>query len=591
MAILAYLWLRAASDPSPYSRLDPVLPLFGPALLACAVVSLPRVATSVRLTRARDVWLAALATTIVVTTGIYAQRNLPQAGLFYYGRYLVPELLPAVVLLATATVLRVRGTEGTRTRRALAWALGLFVLGWTAAPLVLHPVTRLREFAGAERIVDRIAARIPADALVIAGGEGWHHGHTFNQVGGALQVRHGRNVLPYRSREAFYATAYELLVSRPQAEGTPPPPVFLLLGEATHHHRPTKDATPLAAIDDLLPPPFVAREVTLVELFTDRLTPVTGELPIRVTRDELRMALFRIDVDGRGEHRFDLSRPQPRLQITGEHEITEHGLCLGEGAKVKIRVVDNPLRGPGSVVLVATRGTARINPKLIIAIDGAPRGLNPAATTPARRDTLGPFPVAGPPSTVTIRGFKRRRQGDCPFGGLAELRLLEPDRAALEHATADAITLAPDADLGHPVEPTLWVGGRGLSRYRPGIEPTPEIADRSIVLVPDRDATFPPEPMPAGGRTELDVIVTLKGSRIAADTRLVLTADGEEVATIDPPDDRPGTWQSDPIPWRPTASVVRWSLKLDPTTELDRVRVRDIALFSRGPVVPSRVVD
>ena len=379
-----------------------------------------------------------------------------------------------------------------------------------------------------------------------------------------------------------------------RAEGTPPPPLFVLLGEATHHYRPTEQSTPLAAVDDLFPPPFVAREVTLVELFTDRLTPVTGELPTRVTRDELRMGLFRIEVDGsgRGEHRFDLSVPQPHLQITGEHELTEHGLCIGEGAKVKIQlVVDSPLRGPGSVVLVATHGTARINPKLLVTIDGAPRGLNPAALPPAHRDTLGPFAVAKAPSTVTIRGFKRRRQGACPYGGLAELRLLELDRPALEYAETEAITLAPDADLGHPVEPTLWVGGRGLSRYRPGIEPGPEIADRSIVVTADRDATFPPEPVPAAGRTELDVIVTLKGSRVAADTRVVLAADGKHVATIDPPDDRPGTWQSDPISWRPPSPVVRWSVKLDPTTELDRIRVRDIALFSRGPIVPSRLSD
>jgi hypothetical protein len=41
------------------------------------------------------VWLLALASVPVFTLALYAQRNLPHATLYYYGRYLVPELLPA----------------------------------------------------------------------------------------------------------------------------------------------------------------------------------------------------------------------------------------------------------------------------------------------------------------------------------------------------------------------------------------------------------------------------------------------------------------------------------------------------------------
>jgi hypothetical protein len=592
-SVIAYAWLRAASEATPASRLDPALPLLGAPLLVCAAIALPSVAGRARLTRARDVWLAAAAAIVVVTIGLYAQRNLPQAGLFYYGRYLAPELLPACVLLATATVDRVRGAS--RARKLAAAILGTALLGATAAPLLLHPVVRLREFDGAHRLVERIAAATPADAIVIAGGEGWHHGHTFNQVGGALQLQHGRAVLPYASREAFYATAYELLVSRPGATGTTPPPVFLLIGEATHHYRRSRGDTPLAAIDDLLPPPFVAREVALFELFTDRLTPVSGVLPTRVTRDELRMALVHIDVDPEraGERRFRFGGPDPPagLEVGGAFELTERGLCFTKRGQVTIRFADGLPPGPGSVVLVATPGTADVNAKLAIAIDGAIRRPT-AARLPARpMDTLGPFGVASAPSTIAIRGFARERDAACPFGGLAEVRVLEPDRSALAIAATDvsAVTIGPPNDLGHPVEPTLWVGGRGLSRYRPGTEPVPDIDGLSLVVEGAAALEFAEEPLPAGGQSTLDVIVTLTDTHLGPDARLVLSVDGVDVATIDPPDEREGTWQSEPHAWQPTAPVVRFGVRLKDAGADDRIALRDIGLFSRGPVVASQL--
>ena len=64
-------------------------------------------------------------------------------------------------------------------------------------------------------------------------------------------------------------------------------PVFLLVNEATHAYRPTKDESPRAAIDDLLPPPFTAVEVHGLELVVHRLTPDEHAPPMRATRDEL----------------------------------------------------------------------------------------------------------------------------------------------------------------------------------------------------------------------------------------------------------------------------------------------------------------
>ena len=591
VAVLAYAWMRAASPPMPASRLDPAIPLFGATLLACAALAVPRVVARAELTRARDVWLAAAAALVVVTLGLYAQRNLPQAGLFYYGRYLTPELLPACALLAAATVDRLR-TAGLY-RRIAAAALGLLLLGLAAAPLVRDPVVRLREFEGGQRLVDRIAAAVPADAVVVAGGEGWHHGHTFNQVGGALQMGHGRSVLPYTSREAFYATAYELLVGRPEAEGIAAPPLYLLLGEATHHYRREQGGTPLAAIDDLLPPPFVAREIALLELFTDRLTPVTGEMPTRVTRDELRMALVRIDVDPdrAGERRFRFRGPDPPsgLELAGSFELTEHGLCFDRHETVTIHFTEGLPLGPGSIVLVATPGTAEVNAKLSIAIDDVARSPSPPQTGPRPADTLGPFPIASAPAKVAIQGFARSRDAACPYGGLAELRVLDVDRPALAMANAEATTLAPARDLGHPVEPTLWVGGRGLSRYRPGIEPAPEIEALSIVVTEAEALRFADEPLPAAGQSPIDVIVTLTGAKVGPDTRLVVSVDDLDVLTIDPPDELHGTWQSVPQAWTPAAPVVRFGVRLDGAQAAERVLLRDIGLFSRGPVVASRL--
>jgi hypothetical protein len=472
--------------------------------------------------------------------------------------------------------------------------LGVLLLGLAAAPLVLHPVVRLREFAGAHRLVDRLAAAIPADAVVIAGGEGWHHGHTFNQVGGALQLAHDRAVLPYASREAFYATAYELLISRPDATGIAAPPVYLLIGEATHHYRPEAGSTPLAAIDDLLPPPFVARELALLELFTDRLTPVTNLMPTRVTRDELRMALVRIDVDpdrvGERRFHFDGPDPPPGLELRGEFELGEQGLCFVKRGTVTIDFDGLPL-GPGSVALVATPGTADINAKLAIAIDGTARRSTAPQMAVRPADTLGPFAVATAPSEIEIQGFARERPGTCPFGGLAEVRVLDVDRSALAMVSADAMTIAPARDLGHAVEPTLWVGGRGLSRYRAGIEPTPEIEALSIVVTGAAPLQFAEEPLPAGGRSEIDIIVTLTGARVGPGARLVVSVDDVDVATIDPPDEHGSTWQSEPQTWRPTAPVVRFGVRLEGGQADDAIALRDIGLFSRGPIVASRLVD
>lgn len=586
-AVVLYGVLRWISPASTHARLDPAGAMFGPLVIAGTILALPGMALRVRLTRSRDVWLTAIAATLTATVLLYAQRNLPRAGLFYYGRYLAPELLPVAALLCTATLHGVAKRLPTWPRRVWTLAAIAGLLFSTALPLIRTPTVRLREFEGADRLVDSIADALEPGAIVIAGGEGWHHGHTFNQVGGALAMRHGIDVMPYHGREAAYAMAYELLLLGPRARDEAPPPLYLLLGEATHHVRALQGEAPRAAFDDRLPPPFRTTELTAFELFTDRLTPVVRTMPGRVTREELRMVLVRIDIDPShaGERRWKLDGPTP-LQLEGSFSRAEAGVCLKRSAPLVLRLPEN--LGPGSLVLVMTPGTDRSNAKLAVQIDGRDVPLRRLSAPTRHRDTLGPF-VLDSPSRVRIEALDRGHPGAaCSHGGLAEVRWLAPDSGA-DWSNLRAVTLGPKHDLGHRLEPTVWVPGRGLSRYRPDLTPPPDIAGLSLVVTPTEALRFGPEYLPTIGPQ--DVVVTLTRAEVSPGARLVLRADAEVVAELDPPDDRAGTWQSKPLRWTPSAQAVRWSLALEAAAPGDLVHVRDIGLFAATPTVHSVVLE
>jgi len=487
-------------------------------------------------------------------------------------------------------------------------------LAWSSAGvLVEHPVTRLQEFAGAGRVVDHLASRLPRDAVVIAGGEGWHHGHTFNQVGGALAFRHGIAVLPYSTREAAYASLHELLVARPAARGQAPPPVFLLLNEATKHAMRAPDevagerggAVRVAAIDDLLPPPFVARRIDLVEMVLDRLTPVSDGPPTRVTRDGLRMALLRVEVDperwaaverwsvGVEDGHWRVDGP-PGLRLTGGAP-REGAPCLGaEPLTITLPERGGAGPGPASVVLVATPGTAARNHRWSVEIDGVPRSLDPPAMTPRHRDTLGPIALADRPRTIVVRGADAALEGArCPHGGVAELRLLGPERAMLEHAEATAVTFAPARSLGHPVTPVAWVSGRGLSRHRQGLHPTPPIEGLSLRLEPGVPLRLPSAALPSDGREPLDVVLTLTRTALGPEARLVVSIDGEPLPAVDPPDERAGAWQSPALRWAPdperAVAAATLTVELRDARPGDHALLRDIGLFSRATPRPGRL--
>ncbi|MEX1364279.1 MAG: hypothetical protein AB1Z98_14225, partial [Nannocystaceae bacterium] len=101
VAIAGYVALRVEPLARPFSRLDAALPLLGAVALGLAALGLGRTLRQwPRTPSATGAWRLGLAAMLVATVGLYAQRNLPQLGLYYYGRYLVPELLPATLLLA-----------------------------------------------------------------------------------------------------------------------------------------------------------------------------------------------------------------------------------------------------------------------------------------------------------------------------------------------------------------------------------------------------------------------------------------------------------------------------------------------------------
>jgi hypothetical protein len=615
IAATAYAVLRAVSEPRPYSRLDPALPLLGVPLLLGALVGLVDGARRWRPKRENaDIWLVALATIPLSSLSLFAQRNLPQVGLYYYGRYLVPELLPLCCLLAAGAVRAVHGRLAPRSTpvsrvhehlRFITTAALCTVLAWgTGGVLITHPVARLREFVGAARGISWLAERIPKDSVVIAGGEGWHHGHTFNQVGGALAIGHGRSVLRYRTSETAYASLHELLVARPRATGTPAPPVFLLVNEATHAYTRTSgeaDAPGIvvAAVDDLLPPPFVAHDIALLDLYVHRLTPVTDAVPTRVTRDGLRMALIRVEVDPEREkevHTFSFADGE----VLGATGMTLHGgewqdgtLCLSPKESLELRL-DRPSAGssPVSLVLVAAPGTATHNHDWTIEVDGTLLATSVPRSHPRERDTLGPFVLIQRPEEIRIRGSKQRTAGaTCPHGGLAEVRLLGPDAPALRRASnIEAATLGPEDDLGQPLSPVHWISGRGLSRYRTGTRPEPEVRKRALVLRKDRPLGFAPAHLPDAGQYPVDLIVTLIRARVRPETRIRVLVDDEVVADIDPPDSRDGSWQSRPVRFVPLGPVARVRLELLYAKSSDAyVHVRDVGLFSTGDTVPSQL--
>jgi len=599
--ICMYLHYLRTPGP-PFRRLDPAYPLLGPVLLLLALVG---TGFAVRQWRPRgrthEVWLLALLSVACISIVLYARPNLPHATLYYYGRYLVPTLLPVAILMATHTLVCLDSVLRRRKRAWLASAsvatLAAASLWFTAGVLVTNPQTRLQEFADAGEATAWLASQIPEDALVIAGGEGWHHTHTFNQVGGALAVGYGREVLPYSTREAAYAILYEQLIARPRARGTPPRPVFLLVNEATHLT--TIDNHRVAAYDDRLPPPFRARRIDLFELIIHRLTPVADRLPVAITRSDLRMVLIEVEVDpGQETETWTFAsgkvRGPPGLEVRGA--TWRHGhLCLDPKRPLELRLPAHPDHFAGSAVLVAAPGSAAQNPHWPIAADHQPWVPRLPKSRVRPRETLGPFVFATRPRVIRIRGSHKPARAPCPHGALAQLRILPPDVHALDefltrtHGRIGLHRFSPRDNLGHPYPRTSWVRGISLSRYRAGIRPNPDVEAMSLVLVAGTPLTFAPTFLPVSPPTQVHLRANIKASHVDPDARLVVRINEREVATFDPPDDRDGFWTTPETTTELVEPTARVELEL---TGKGEIWVRDVALIealgaeNTSPAVP-----
>jgi hypothetical protein len=574
-----------ASEGPPFARLDAAPVLLGTPLLAAAAIGTIVLARRWR-ARPHELWLLALAAVVPCTAALYAPRELPALAFFYYGRYLVPELLPAAALLATAALeALVTCVPRKRIAAALGMLLGAGLIASVVGPMVRHPQLRLREHASARDAVEWLAARLPANAVVIAGGEGWHHGHTHNQVGGALTMAHGVEVLPYRTREDAWLSAWELLVAGPTRRGEPPPPVFLLVNEAAHQYT-RDDGARVALLDDQLWAPFRIERVALLELFVHALTPVSDQLPTRVARHELRMALLRIDVD-----------PAALARI---HEFTIDA-CVTPDRPVRIEL-PRPAEAR-HLVIVTADADPRTVPSWRVRIDDRPVSVEPPkGLRPHPRASLGPIPLPAdrvddplileitPPASA-----EPTNSGECPWGRVALVRMLPAERSnlvELAHDRIETATVVPPEDFGQAIVPTTWVPGRSLSRFRPGTTRddgrSPKVVGVSLELPAGDALRFAPIDLPldADGRPQtLDVLVTLARTSTDAGAELRVFADDHELGTLTPPAMRRGSWVAPPLRWQPSSDRASIRVKLDAAG--GSVELRDVALFVRTDGYPS----
>jgi hypothetical protein len=605
-AMLWWVLRRDAPPGQPFSRLDAAPILLGLPLLASAGVGLIVIARRWR-PGPEQFWLVALASLVPATALLYAPRQLPQLGFFYYGRYLVPELLPTAAFAATAGLAAAVAWLGAPShpearfdlRRFVGRGLGIVgALGllWSSAgPLVEHPQLRLREYDGAGAAVRWLATRVPAGAIVIAGGEGWHSGHTHNQVGGALAFSHGITVLPYRTREDAWVTAWELLVAGPQRRGEPPPPVFLLVNEAAHQYTRRDgdhDGTRVALLDEQLWAPFSIERAALLELFVHALTPVSDQLPTRVARHELRMGLLRLQIDTEALSQIERlefgQRPPADVRVRGGlHD--DGSTCVSPERPLTLTI---PRSASATHLVVVTEVAHEPMSRRIgewsLHIDGveieAPKRL------PSRpRATLGPMPLPLPANsnveslTVELRGVELSPDAlgpeTCRYGRVAAIYLLPHERSSvfeLEPERIEVTTLEPPENLGHAIVPTTWVAGRSLSRYRAGTTPTPELAGLALRLSARGSLTFAPIDLPP---CSFDVIVTLAGTSTEGESQLHVYSGEQRIGTVHPPPMRAGSWMAEPFIWRSHADRAQLRVELDsPTGGVD---LRDVALFCR----------
>ncbi len=520
---------------------------------------------------------SAMVLAVLGQASLYALPTLPQTGLFYYGRYLLPQLLPLAYGLCVAGLFAV-GRRITRARARRAWEgiTCVVLVGWVAGPLILSPTQRIQEYAASRSLVESIAGQLPAGSVVIAGGEGWLRAHTFNQVAGALELEHDVTVLPYRTREAAFATAMELLVGQPTFESSPPPPVFLLLNESTKD-RPGGPDTRRAVVDLDLPAPLHTEPLATYELFGHRLERSAQERPTHALRNEIRLVLASVTHPSTAG-----SRTFPIPNAPSMTSDDPHGQALTCVRDERGWTVSLPpmKQGPRWLSLRVPPDQRDRVSRWRVLVDSQAFDAAILGEKRAERSTLGPWLLRAPPRTVTVIGATASTCDRALVSVSVSSLAPPPARPPLEGAVPHHRVTPPLAERGGYGQ-TQWTYGHIFNRFRLGASSSHELAGDSIWLSSDRPLTFPPSALGSGS---YEVSLTLKGLDALDDD----AANGRILVEIDGAD--PLELALDTLPsarvWTPVvgsvqldAGAVGLSVTLAHPHHRSRVLLRDVALI------------
>jgi hypothetical protein len=345
----------------------------------------------------------------------------------------------------------------------------------------------------------------------------------------------------------------------------------------------------------------VIERAALLELFVHALTPVSDQLPTRVVRHELRMALLRIRVDPDARvsvRELELDAPGPDVAISGG--LFDDGrACVAPERALRI---DLPRPADARHLVIVTADADPLStPSWRLKVDGQPVAIEPPpGLRPHPRASLGPVPIPSSNSSNKDRLIVElttpnagpnagQNQGECPWGRVALVRMLEAGRSSLLALEPDAIestTIIPRDELGGAIVPTAWVPGRSLSRYRPGTTladgKIPKIVGLALALPAGQTLRFAPIDLPLdhdGQPHELDLLVTLARTSTDEGATLRIFTDDHELGTVEVPPMRRGSWISPPLTWQPGRD--RAALHVELLADHGRVELRDLALFVR----------
>lgn len=531
-AVLLVVRRMLAGQPGPpFARLDTALIVLGAPLTALSLIGLALAWPSWTPRRDAPSIAMALAWIPALSALAFARPNLPNVHLYTYGRYLVPSLIPATVLLAMAVAAKVAGPRQQRARpnvRTLtAYALGLGVL---IPPLLLYaetPETRLDDHRGAERLITGLAKATPAGSIILAGGEGPHARHAFNHVGGALALAHGRTVLPFADDEQAYAAARMLLQRFDH--------VYIL--HDAQSPAVTMEGQITVGVDTPGGPGIEAAPVGLYTLYTHRLTPTVGAIPTRVTRDALHLALFEV--------------------VRAPFQSTVLPACNVRDRRV-LPASDRTRQVSLQAGLPQTGDTAHWKVVAVSAAGSRPLHRTSVGGRKVPRSTMGPW--------VVLQGESLEVRGAGLCDATTEITASWSDAPNPNPGPnpEDAVVFEPPRTLGHPVDSIRWRSARTFGRLRRPLDAVPERAGRGLALTPERPLAFAPIAVPQGPCELVVWLEDVEGADEGEGQILVeISDDGWSWRTVTSISPGPGTWMSAPLDFMVPLPYIALRLRSD----------------------------